>query len=132
MKEDSKMGDTILVPKKISLFTFCSELSYKSGWGDNIFIRSNNNKNLLCSSDDTYNVPVFNPLFYKKISCKLIPCNYESFISGDTAFRGDIKTSLDNITCYSKIVDNGYVFFYKNSILHSFEKDFKWYKIVPV
>lgn len=122
--------EDILVPESIEIY-----ISLNKNFGDNLWIAFNDGYQLLGFNSSTNQWIVSSELtdFYKA-SCKLIPCNREDLIAGDTAFSCNIgKFDCTELLNYCKVISDLHcvcigdrdVRIYGTSCL-------EWYKVVLV
>lgn len=124
--------EDILVPESIEIY-----ISLNKNFGDNLWIAFNDEYQLLGFNSSTNQWIVSSELTdFSKASCKLIPCNREDLIAGDTAFHAFSSTpSFLNRVQYCKIIDENCHAFanLSNSIIAESGKPYShWYKVVLV
>lgn len=129
--------EDILVPESIEIY-----ISLNKNFGDNLWIAFNDEYQLLGFNSSTNQWIVSSELTdFSKASCKLIPCNREDLIAGDTAvfipkdFKDSFEEHLFDTTNYCKILDyQKYVYVIDDGgIETNFDNDaYLWYKVVLV
>lgn len=132
--------EDILVPDEIGICRLKGEYMRDFSNGDGLYIRFNEAQ-VLGFCDGKYRCDVISKDFflsdwYEKVQCKLIPCNREDLIAGDTAYHAFSSTpSFLNRVQYCKIIDENCHAFanLSNSIIAESGKPYShWYKVVLV
>lgn len=123
--------EDILVPESIEIY-----ISLNKNFGDNLWIAFKDYHQLLGFNSSTNQWIVSSELAsFSKASCKLIPCNREDLIAGDTAFA-DLLNNNNNILSYCKVINEREVAHItpkcgvKITVWN--ESSLQWYKVVLV
>jgi len=131
-KKMLKSEDVFYVPDSITLVDF-SIKGLKEV--TQIGIVSQSKTTVLLGKGRIYGIFIPDPVFTKKISCALVPCNFSDLKNGDVAFRTKKSPYRQNpdfhiLSRYVKILSNGYVYLDGETITKSYDCNYLWYKVV--